>query len=190
MPPVASGAASDDPQRNFRFFDNRQKYLLFVNTCSEKWEIASRKWDLNWPIFTRARPQCVFDAGVGDGTVLARVMRSMHDRFPTTPFYIVGKEISLEDIRLTLHKMADQLCRASFRRAWAYKPRLCRSALAGGEITERGCQSGVERAGDGRQHRAQLRKADYRSRTIPVRQLEGARWPKAEIRSMSGRSSW
>jgi hypothetical protein len=31
-PPVS--AASDDPQRNFRFFDNRQKYLLFVNTCS------------------------------------------------------------------------------------------------------------------------------------------------------------
>ena len=42
VPPVASGLASDDPQRNFRFFDNRQKYLLFVNTCSEKWEIASR----------------------------------------------------------------------------------------------------------------------------------------------------
>src|SRR6476661_1976720 len=35
-PPVASGLATDDPQRNFRFFDNRQKYLLFVNTCSEK----------------------------------------------------------------------------------------------------------------------------------------------------------
>ena len=32
----------DDPQRNFRFFDNRQKYLLFVNTCSEKWEVAHR----------------------------------------------------------------------------------------------------------------------------------------------------
>ena len=31
-----------DPQRNFRFFDNRQKYLLFVNTCSEKWEVAHR----------------------------------------------------------------------------------------------------------------------------------------------------
>src|ERR1017187_3542519 len=25
-PPVASGQATDDPQRNFRFFDNRQKY--------------------------------------------------------------------------------------------------------------------------------------------------------------------
>src|SRR6202008_2243654 len=29
-----------DPARNFRFFDNRQKYLLFVNTCSEKWVVA------------------------------------------------------------------------------------------------------------------------------------------------------
>ncbi|HZT25552.1 MAG TPA: hypothetical protein VFA57_07595, partial [Pseudolabrys sp.] len=27
-PPVASAQASDDPTRNFRFFDNRQKYLL------------------------------------------------------------------------------------------------------------------------------------------------------------------
>src|SRR5262249_2290050 len=31
-----------DPRRNFRFFDNRQKYLLFVNTCSEKWVVAHR----------------------------------------------------------------------------------------------------------------------------------------------------
>jgi hypothetical protein len=36
------------------------------------------------------------------------VMRAMHDRYPTMPFYIVGKEISLEDIRLTLQKMADR----------------------------------------------------------------------------------
>src|SRR5215472_10422613 len=27
---------------NFRFYDNRQKYLLFVTTCSEKWVIAQR----------------------------------------------------------------------------------------------------------------------------------------------------
>ncbi|MGB7716351.1 MAG: hypothetical protein WBL81_15520 [Pseudolabrys sp.] len=108
VPPVASGIASDDPQRNFRFFDNRQKYLLFVNTCSEKWEIASRVSLELANIHPRPPAVRVFDAGVGDGTVLARVMRSMHDRFPTTPFYIVGKEISLEDIRLTLHKMADR----------------------------------------------------------------------------------
>src|SRR6478752_4753395 len=28
--PAAAKPAGDDPQRNFRFFDNRQKYLLFV----------------------------------------------------------------------------------------------------------------------------------------------------------------
>jgi hypothetical protein len=37
-----------------------------------------------------------------------RVMRAMHDRFPTMPFYTVGKEISLEDVRLTLQKMSDR----------------------------------------------------------------------------------
>ena len=107
-PPVAAGQASDDPQRNFRFFDNRQKYLLFVNTCSEKWEVANRVGLELANIHPRPPAVRLFDAGVGDGTVLARVMRSMHDRFPTMPFYIVGKEISLEDVRLTLHKMADR----------------------------------------------------------------------------------
>ncbi|MDB5534494.1 MAG: hypothetical protein JWO28_2809, partial [Hyphomicrobiales bacterium] len=107
-PPVASGQASDDPQRNFRFFDNRQKYLLFVNTCSEKWEVANRVSLELANIHPRPPAVRVFDAGVGDGTVLARVMRSMHDRYPTMPFYIVAKEISLEDVRLTLQKMADR----------------------------------------------------------------------------------
>ena len=107
-PPVASGQAGDDPQRNFRFFDNRQKYLLFVNTCSEKWEVANRVGLELANIHPRPPAVRVFDAGVGDGTVLARVMRTMHDRFPTMPFYIVGKEISLEDVRLTLNKVADR----------------------------------------------------------------------------------
>jgi hypothetical protein len=107
-PPVASGQAADDPARNFRFFDNRQKYLLFVNTCSEKWEIANRVGLELGNIHPRPPAVRVFDAGVGDGTVLSRVMRNMHDRFPTMPFYVIGKEISLEDIRLTLQKMADR----------------------------------------------------------------------------------
>src|SRR5579859_4485386 len=100
--------AADDPQRNFRFFDNRQKYLLFVNTCSEKWVVAHRVGQELANIHPRPPSVRVFDAGVGDGTVLARVMRSMHDRFPAMPFYVVGKEISLEDIRLTLQKVADR----------------------------------------------------------------------------------
>jgi hypothetical protein len=108
--PVAPLAplAPEDPQRNFRFFDNRQKYLLFVNTCSEKWVVAHRVGQELANIHPRPPSVRLFDAGVGDGTVLARVMRSMHDRFPAMPFYVVGKEISLEDIRLTLQKVADR----------------------------------------------------------------------------------
>ncbi len=103
-----SGSEDEDPQRNFRFFDNRQKYLLFVNTCSEKWVIANRVTLELASIHPRPPALRLFDAGVGDGTVLARVMRAMHERFTHMPFYIVGKEISLEDVRLALQKMADR----------------------------------------------------------------------------------
>src|SRR6187401_896569 len=96
------------PEQNFRFFDNRQKYLLFVNTCSEKWVVAGRVNLELGSIHPRPPAVRLFDAGVGDGSVLVRSLRSMHDRFPHMPFYAVGKEISLEDIRLTLQKMADR----------------------------------------------------------------------------------
>jgi hypothetical protein len=105
--PSAPGKPAD-PQKNFRFFDNRQKYLLFVNTCSEKWEVAHRVSEELAHIHPKPPAVRVFDAGVGDGSVLTRVMRAMHDRFAHMPFYIVGKEISLEDVRLTLQKISDR----------------------------------------------------------------------------------
>jgi SAM-dependent methyltransferase len=105
LPPApAPGAA-----QSFRFYDNRQKYLLFVTTCSEKWVIAQRVGMELAHVHPRPPALRVFDAGTGDGTVLARTMRAMHHRFPTMPFYIVGKEISLEDLRLVLEKMPDRL---------------------------------------------------------------------------------
>src|ERR1700722_16594033 len=105
-PAPAAAAKAGDPQRNFRFFDNRQKYLLFVNTCSEKWEVAHRVSEELAHLHPRPPAVRVFDAGVGDGSVLTRVMRAMHDRFSHMPFYVVGKEISLEDVRLLLQKMS------------------------------------------------------------------------------------
>jgi len=94
--------------RPFRFFDNREKYLLFVTTCSEKWVIAERVgMELKHlqPVPPALR---VFDAGMGDATVLSQVMRQLHHHFPTIPFLIVGKEISQEDVRISLEKMADR----------------------------------------------------------------------------------
>ena len=106
--PPASAGESEEAQKNFRFFDNRQKYLLFVNTCSEKWVIADRVAMELANIHPRPPGLRIFDAGIGDGTVLTRVMRATHNRFPTIPLYIVGKEISLEDVRLALDKMSDR----------------------------------------------------------------------------------
>ena len=68
--------------RPFRFFDNREKYLLFVTTCGEKWAISERTGnELPEPPALR-----VFDAGTGDGTVMAGVLRQPHEHFPTVPF--------------------------------------------------------------------------------------------------------
>jgi hypothetical protein len=107
-PLAAPSGAKDESKTNFRFYDNRQKYLLFVNTCSEKWVVAQRVGMELANIHPRPPAVRVFDAGVGDGTVLARVMRAMHQRYPTMPFYIVGKEVSLEDVRLALDRMPDR----------------------------------------------------------------------------------
>ena len=107
---IAAKNAAAKTETVFRFYDNRQKYLLFVNTCAEKWVVA-RRIEMELALI-RPRPPAMrlFDAGVGDGTVLTRVLRTLHDRMPTVPFYVVGKEISLEDVRLALEKMPDRFC--------------------------------------------------------------------------------
>ena len=93
----------------FRFYDNRQKYLAFINTCNEKGAIARRIAHELTSIRPTPPALRIFDAGMGDGTVLARVMRSTHKAFPTVPLLAVAKEISLEDVRLGLEKLPDRL---------------------------------------------------------------------------------
>jgi hypothetical protein len=109
MPANGAAVRAEMAPAGFRFFDNRQKYLLFVSTCSEKTEIANRV-ALELSNLQPSPPALrLFDAGVGDGTVLSRVMRALHARFPTMPLYVVAKEISYEDVRIMLEKMADRL---------------------------------------------------------------------------------
>ena len=94
--------------RPFRFFDNREKYLMFVTTCGEKQVIAERI-GRELSRLTPGPPALrLFDAGMGDGTVLAMVLRDLHHRMPTVPFLVVGKEISREDVRITADKLADR----------------------------------------------------------------------------------
>jgi len=92
----------------FRFYDNRQRYLAFVNTCNEKSAVARRAAKELAHIVPTPPALRIFDAGMGDGTVLSRLLRSTHRAFPTIPVFAVAKEVSLEDVRLGLEKMPDR----------------------------------------------------------------------------------
>lgn len=94
--------------RPFRFYDNRQKYLSFVTTCNEKWKIAERAIAELRHLKPTPPALRIYDAGMGDGTLLSHIMRATHKFFPTIPLYVVGKEISLEDIRMSLEKLPDR----------------------------------------------------------------------------------
>ena len=131
---------SDSYERHFRFYDNREKYLLFVSTCSEKQVVAERvAMDIRGlrPMLPALR---VFDAGMGDATVLTRLMRDLHRQYPTVPFLIVGKEISQEDIRISLEKMADRFYEHPLTVLVLTNMLYCRSPLAPSRIE---CDAGT-----------------------------------------------
>lgn len=106
--PSTDGAPTPEKEP-FRFFDNREKYLLFVTTTSEKAEVAARIGRELGQLKPTPPAMRVFDAGTGNGQVLSHVLRDLHRRMPTVPFVVVGKEISMEDIRLTLSTLPDRL---------------------------------------------------------------------------------
>jgi len=100
-------AATEQP-RPFRFFDNREKYLLFTTTCNEKHETA-RRIGLEFR-HLRPRPPAlrVFQAGSGEGTILNMVLRQLHHRWPHVAFLVVVKEMSPEILRVALRTLADR----------------------------------------------------------------------------------
>jgi hypothetical protein len=102
---VLAASAQSPP---FRFYDNRQKYLAFVSTCNEKSAVARRAGRELATLHPTPPAFRIFDAGMGDATVLARIMRHIHALHPTVPLLAVAKEISLEDVRLGLEKMPDR----------------------------------------------------------------------------------
>ena len=96
------------PKETKRFYDNRQNYLSFINTTNEKWQIAQRAAkEIN---YLKPTPPALrlFDAGMGDATILSHLLRALHRKYPIMPFFVVAKEISLEDVRISLSKLSDR----------------------------------------------------------------------------------
>ena len=94
------------PQEGF-FRDHRLNYLSFVANTDEKQAVAARIIEELYKLdLAHAASLNIFDAGIGDATILAKVLSAAHAKHKNLPFYIVGKEISGQDIRIVLPKMA------------------------------------------------------------------------------------
>ena len=67
-------------KKNFRFFDNRQKYLLFVTTTNEKNKIS----DALKPIVQNLKPKFpalkIFDAGMGRWIIINECYETMSSK--------------------------------------------------------------------------------------------------------------
>ena len=100
--------AQTNRERPFRFYDNREKYLLFATTCSEKQKTAERVGQEFAHLNPKPPALRVFQAGSGEGTLLNCVLRHLHYRWPNVPFLVVVKENNPEFIRLTLRNLADR----------------------------------------------------------------------------------
>ncbi len=92
-------------KEDFRFFDSRQKYLLFVTTTNEKQVISDNLHQYIKQLKPKKPALKIFDAGLGDGSLLISTLRSCHKEFPTIPFLVFAKEISMEDVRIGIEKL-------------------------------------------------------------------------------------
>ncbi len=82
--------------------------MMFVTTTDEKVQIAERIARESEHIEPGDWALRIFDAGMGDATVLGLLMRRLHRRFQHVPWRVVGKEISVEDVRQALGWLPDR----------------------------------------------------------------------------------
>ena len=91
-----------------RFFDDRLKYLSFIQNTSEKKAISLKLYPHIAGMSQNKSYLRILDAGTGDGTIKSNVIKSFHKYHPYTSLLITGKEISYEDLKNTLEKMPDR----------------------------------------------------------------------------------
>ena len=91
-----------------RFFDDRLKYLSFIQNTSEKKIISNEIYPHISKLSQNKSYLRILDAGTGDGTIISNVIKSFHRYHPYTSLLITGKEISYEDLKNTLEKMPDR----------------------------------------------------------------------------------
>jgi hypothetical protein len=96
------------PPDEQRFFDTRAAYTMFVHATDEKKVVADRLGREVDHLEIGQPGLRVFDAGMGDASVLDHLMRRIHVDEPHIPWVVVAKEISIEDLRQALMRLPDR----------------------------------------------------------------------------------
>ena len=91
-----------------RFFDDRLKYLSFIQNTSEKKAISEKIFKHISSMPRNKSYLRILDAGTGDGTINSNIIKAFHKFHPYASLYMTGKEISYEDLKNTLEKMPDR----------------------------------------------------------------------------------
>ena len=91
-----------------RFFDDRLKYLSFIQNTGEKKAISEKIYSHIAGLSENKSYLRILDAGTGDGTIFSNIIKSFHKHHPYTSLLLTGKEISYEDLKNTLEKMPDR----------------------------------------------------------------------------------
>ena len=98
----------DDHEDRQRFFDTRAAYTMFVNATDEKKTVADRLARDVEALQVSQPALRIFDAGMGDASVLDHLLQRVHCTMPHIPWMVVAKEISIEDLRQALMKLPDR----------------------------------------------------------------------------------
>lgn len=96
------------PPRSASYHDERERRLIFTNTCNEKWIVADRALEVASDIAVKQPGLRIFEANLGEGRALARLLRGLHKSHPTIPTLVVAKKHGLDDLRVSLGNMIDR----------------------------------------------------------------------------------
>ena len=105
---IRESETSVRPYRAHEYYDERQKHHLLANTCNEKWVLADRCYAAIADLKINTSALRIFDGSLGNGIVMARLLRALHKQHPNIPFLVVAKERGLDDLRNSLGRMADR----------------------------------------------------------------------------------
>ena len=91
-----------------RFFDDRLKYLSFIQNTGEKKAISEKLYPHIASLPNNKSYLKILDAGTGDGTIFTNLIKGFHRYHPYSSLLMAGKEVSFEDLKNTLEKMPDR----------------------------------------------------------------------------------